>query len=818
MAVTLEYALALHRSGRLAEAELAYRNILARTPKNAEALANLGLLLAQRGCLEDGRAMLAESVLCAPLVPMAQFNLGSVLLALERYEEAIKSLSAAVALSPRLVDAHFSIGNALLALGRPEEAAEAFRTASTLAPENVEILLNLGTALQQLGRIGDALGACERALLVAPRHPGALNNRGNALRILGRLDDALSDFDNAIAVEPGYVIAHFNRATVLKDLRRFDEALTECRKILGFAPSYAPAAHLQGTILLELGECDEALGAFDRALKLQPTMAEAFHGRIGALLKLSRWEEALLASDIAITAEPNSAIAHNNHGVALLRFRRYEEAAAAFQQAIALEPENSKLYLNRGGLYYQQELFDDALADAQKALDISPDLAAGRDFRFCVAAHLCDWRFRASDVEAVIGHFRAGEEVEPFPLLYAVDDPALHLAVARKAAGRRKETLTRTTVSPRKRLRVAYISADFRDHPVSYQAVELFELHNRARVETFGISLWPQPQGAMSDRMRRAFDHFIEAFDRSDYQIARRLADLQIDIVVDLGGYSDKARPKILAYRPAPLSVSYLGYPGTLGGDYVDYLIADVHTVPEDSDRHFAEKILRLPECFMPYDGTTVPAEPPARADEGLPEGKLVFANFNSTDKITPDIFDVWMRLLQTVPNSVLWLNVQNLTARRNLVAEATVRMVDVERIVFAARRTSRAEHLARLSLADLFIDTWPYNAHATASDFLAVGVPILTWKGASFASRVAASMLHSVGLSELIVDSLAEYEAEAMRLALNPGKLAQLRKYMRQRTSDDTRRLAQHIEDAYFAIWERRIRELPPQSVTILA
>lgn len=819
MASTFAAAFELHRAGRLAEAEAAYRALLSTSPDDAQLLMHLGLVVAEMGRLEEGKLLLEQAALRDPSQPLAHYHLATVVAALGQHEEALAGFSAALTLQLNFFEALAAKGDLLLGLGRFGDAAEAFRQASEMAPDRVEMLLNLGTALQECGRFEEALTVCDQALQRAPGHPSALNNRGNTLRLVGRLEEALLDFDRAIAAAPSYALARFNRATVLDALDQHEAALAECERALGYVPQHAPSHHLRGTILLALYRNEEALAAFEKALAIRPDMIEAWHGRIGALIKLTRWEEALSAGETAIARDPDSAVAHNNHGVALLKLRHYDEARRAFARAIERDPQNAKGYFNRSGLNYQENRLEEALADAQKAHALEPSFASAHGFQFALAAQLCDWRDRSSDLAAIIAHVRAGEEIEPFSLLYAVDDPALHRRAAAIAAGDANRPLTRTAVMPRKRLRIAYLSADFRDHPVSHQAAELFELHDRARVETYAISLWPQPEGPMGERMRKAFDHFIDTYDRSDYDIARRMADLQIDIAVDLGGFSDKSRPQALAYRPAPVTATYLGYPGTIGADYIDYVIADAIAIPPKDDVHYAERVVRLPYCLLPFDSTVKQSDPPStRRDERLPENGFVFANFNKADKITPEIFDIWMRLLRDTPGSVFWLAVGNATARDHLREEAQARGVAPERLIFAERVAGRAEHLARLSLADLFVDTFPYNAHATASDFLAAGVPLLTCAGQSYASRVATSLLTQVGVPELVTSNFSDFQAEALRLASDKQALMSLRGKIRRRTSEQTARMAQALEDAYFAMWDRRVRGLQPESFDVPA
>jgi predicted O-linked N-acetylglucosamine transferase (SPINDLY family) len=816
-------AVALHGENRLAEAEAIYRDLLATTPDDTRVLHHLGLLLAQRGALDEGHRLLAEAVRRDPAMPQVQFHRASVLLAMGNPSDALAAFSAALVAEPDRAEIHFVLGNALFQLARYGDAAEAFARADALEPGRLEVLLNWGSALQEQGCIEEAIAVCDRVLALAPRHPGALNNRGNALRLRHRNAEALAAFDAAIAADPSYDLARFNRATVLEVLRRYDEALRECDRVIVRAGGSAAAHALRGTILLGLQRPDDAFTSFERALTLQPDLAAAYHGRVKALLVLTRWEEALAACDAAIAEDPSSVTAYNNRGVALMRLRRFEDAGAAFATALSLAPEDGAEFtdalFNRAGLHNALDQFDEAFADTERVLALRPDFVPARCFRFNQAANLCDWSQRLADMQAMAGFCAAGEEVDPFALLYAYDDPQMHLDAAKRVADKVRPALTRVTIAPRKTLRIAYLSADFRDHPVTLQAIDLFEAHDRSRVETFAVALWPLPQSALGDRLRGAFSQVVEAYDRSDQDIARRLADLHVDIAVEMGGHTDKARPGVLAWRPAPISVSYLGYPGTLGMPFIDYILADGITIPPEDDRFYTESVVRLPTSFMPFDSRMVVAErTPSRAEEGLPQDGFVFADFNKTDKITPEMFSIWMRILQRVPGSVFWLNVQNTTARRHLTAEAMARDVAPERIIFAERTPGRAEHLARLKLADLFLDTLPYNAHATTSDFLAAGVPVLTCKGKSFAARVAASLLTSVGAEGLVAPDLATYETMAVELANDPQALSHWRQHLQvhKRTAADTQRLARGLEEAYFTMWDRRVKGLKPESFTV--
>jgi predicted O-linked N-acetylglucosamine transferase (SPINDLY family) len=359
------------------------------------------------------------------------------------------------------------------------------------------------------------------------------------------------------------------------------------------------------------------------------------------------------------------------------------------------------------------------------------------------------------------------------------------------------------------RIRLAYLSSDFRDHPLVHLTGGMFEHHDRARFETFAVSFGRDVQGPIRTRLQACFDRFVDAQDMSDRDVARFLRDQEIDIAVDLNGYTDGSRPGIFARKPTPLRVNYLGYAGTLGCEDCDYIIADRFVVPEASREQYAEKVVYLPHTFMATDaGRKVSDLTPTRAAAGLPERGFAFCCFNNSHKMTPDVFDVWMRLLREVEGSVLWLPTMGSAGMNNLRREAQSRGVSAERLVFAARTLLNEDHLARLRLADLFLDTLYYNAHATANDALWVGVPVVTCAGTTFAGRVAGSLLQAIGLPELITHSLADYEALALKLARDPALLADFRQRLTaHRTSQplfNTAQFTRHIDAAYTTMWQR--------------
>jgi predicted O-linked N-acetylglucosamine transferase (SPINDLY family) len=414
--------------------------------------------------------------------------------------------------------------------------------------------------------------------------------------------------------------------------------------------------------------------------------------------------------------------------------------------------------------------------------------------------------------------------VAPFTLLAYCDDPALHRQCAETFVAdrmpERPEPMWRGPPVRHDKIRVAYLSADFHQHATAYLVAELFELHDRARFEIFGLAFDWDDGSAVRRRLVKSFDQFHDVRTRSNQEVARLLHQNEIDIAIDLKGHTGDARLGIFAYRGAPIQASYLGYPGTIGAPFIDYIVGDPVVTPLDHAPFYVEKIVQLPDCYQVNDRKrAIPDETPSRAEAGLPADGFVFCCFNNNYKITAPVFDVWMRLLQAVPGSVLWLLRDNAAAERNLRREAQARGIDPARLVFADR-TDLASHLARHRRADLFLDTAPYNAHTTASDALWAGVPLITCRGNAFAGRVGASLLHAVGLGELVTDSLADYEALARRLATDKAQLAGVR----QRLADnrltcrlfDADRFRRHIEAAYSTMWEIWQRGEPPKGFAV--
>jgi predicted O-linked N-acetylglucosamine transferase (SPINDLY family) len=592
---------------------------------------------------------------------------------------------------------------------------------------------------------------------------------------------------------------------------RYAEALGPLEAAHRAAP-HKGSGHRLGYCQLALGDFAGAAQVLRREVQEFPDLVNA-HLALGvALVQLQRQEEALAAFLEAARLDPGSAEAHTNAGNVLAALGRHDEALAHLRQAAQAQPGLADPHFNLGVALQRLKRHEEAIASFQAALDIAPRMPYALGHRLWNELSLCRWDAIGPGSAELRRRVRdEGLAVAPFTFLALTDDPQEQRLCAeqhlRKALPALAAPLWRGERYRHDRIRVAYLSADFCEHATAYLAAGLFERHDRSRFETVALSYGADDRSPMRSRLARAFDKFVDVRALSDAHVARLLRDMEIDIAVDMKGHTTEARIGILAHRPAPVQVAYLGYPGTSGAGFIDYVLADRFVLPEIEQQHWTEKVVYLPDCYQVNDaGRAIAEQTPTRAEAGLPERAFVFCCFNNSYKILPRTFDVWMRLLRELHGSVLWLLEDNAGARVNLEREARARGVDPARLVFA-RRLPHAGHLARHRLADLFLDTLPCNAHTGASDALWAGLPLVTCAGSTFAGRVAGSLLHAVGLPELATRSLAEYEALALQLASDRGRLRLLRERLAANRGAaplfDTERFRQNLESAYRAMWQ---------------
>jgi protein O-GlcNAc transferase len=826
-------AAALTMLNRSAEALAICDRILAATPRDPETLFNRGVALMQLGRSAEALASFEGTLAQRPDHLRALFNRGNMQAALGRHAEALASYDRVLALNPNVLPAVQNRGNVLVKLGRCEEALAAFAAVLARAPQNLDAQNGRAIALRELGRYDEALAGCEQMLQADPSCVPAMISRGNTLLKLERPADALADFERALAIRPDDAEAHHNRGLALHALDRVQEALASYEAALSYEPNHRAALVSRGVALNVLNRPQEALVSFERALKLKDDDVDTLSQCALSYSRLRDFSRAHACYDRVLTLKPDSMPALISKSDIFNELMHFDESLAVLERALLILPDDVDLLFRRAYVHGRLDRLTEASEGYERVLAINPEHPTALGELAHTYLLLCAWDKFAGVVPAL--ERQIANRTSLFPPFVMLGFPVGSQSLA-ECTSRFVQTMIPRPAqrySPRGSgragaLRVAYLSANFCRHPVAYLIAGLFEHHDRSRIEPIGISFGPSDDNSeVRGRIIRSFAQFHDVTALSDADAAALVHDMDVDIAVDLMGHTAHGRPGILAFRPAPIQVEYLGYPGPMNADFIDYVIADRIVLPAEEQDSYLEKIVRLPDSYQVNDSKRPIAEHvPSRRELGLPENAFVFCCFNQIWKITKPIFEVWMRVMAAVEGSVLWLLQANDWAanlRResaaNLRREAQAKGVDPGRLIFASQ-CEQTLHLARHRQADLILDTLPYNAHTTASDALWMGVPLVTCTGSTFAGRVAASLLHAIGLPELVTHNLDDYEALARKLATDPALMQSVRsKLARSRLSYplfDTARFARHIESAYETMVEHWQRGEPPTSFSV--
>lgn len=766
--IELQKAVELHRSGQLREAETIYRQILERHPSHSRCLHLLGVILHQFRQADAAEHWMNKAIQHDPRNPEYYCDLGNVLRDQGKFNEAISCHQKALELQPNNVGAYNNMGIVFQRQGNPDEAVSCYEKAIELQPDLVEAYGNLGNALKDQGKLNEAISCYQKALELQPNLVPAFNNMGVVFRDQGKFDEALSCYERTIELQPNHVGAYNN----------------------------------MGIVFQRQGEFDNAVSCYEKAIELQPDLVEAY----------------------------------DNLGLVLQEQGRFEAAASSHRKALDFKEDSAETYRNLGLALEQQGKSDEAVSCYKEALRLKLDYAEACSNLICQLQETCAWQELRGLIEELNSSTRialqnATKTAEtPFVSITLHADPPRNFAVARswsrelaKAASSseagfafdaRKSTGTNIVIG--------YLSNDFRNHAVAHVMLSLFGVHDRSRFRINCYSYGIDDGSHYRKRIERDCDKFVDVHHLSHFEAAKRIYEDHVDILVDLNGYTWGNRLAICAFRPAPVQVTYLGFPGTVGAPFSDYIITDRIVTPEDEAIYYSENFVYMPQCYMVNDhGQEISKKDQRKADFGLPEKGFVFCSFNDSYKIEPVIFDVWMEILRTVPQSVLWLRRGKETAQRNLRREAKERGINPERLIFSGRLPSKEDHLGRLSLADLALDTRIYNGHATTSDALWAGVPVVALKGNHFASRASASLLTAIGLPELIVESLEEYKNLGVRLAKNPSELQAIRQRLAGNRSKeplfDTPRFARNLETAYEEMWKIFLAGERPRRIEVL-
>ena len=672
------------------------------------------------------------------------------------------------------------------------EAAELLKKAVRISPNDPSLQYNLAKALMESGAGTEALPYHKRATELMPSNAEAWLNYGKSLSYLDRHQEAIAIYERALNINEGYAEAYLNRGASFKALKRYVEANLSADKALEINPSLFEAWSNKGIALKELKRYDEALASYEKALSIHPQYHEAW----------------------------------NNLGVTYKELKRYDEALASYEKALSIHPQHHEAWYNKGIIFTELKRYDEGLASFSKAVSLKADqdyfLGVLTDIKMLMA----NWQDLDKDIDLITEKIKLGEKaITPFALLAISNSSALHLEAAQiwtKDKFPVNMALPILGKNTHEKIRIGYFSADFQRHPVAFLTAELFEVHDRERFEIYGFSLRSaSPGDDMVARLTDAFDGFFDVENKSDEDIAQLAREMEIDIAIDLGGHTRWARTGVFSCRAAPIQVNYLGYPGTMGADYMDYIIADRTLIPESSQVDYLEKVAYLPNSYMVDDSKRqVSKKIFTRGEFNLPENQFIYCCLNNSYKFNKKLLASWAKILLEVNDSVLWLSENNEPFMRNVLQEFSKLNIDKERIIFAGKLDLMSEHLARLSLADLFLDTLPFNAHTTAVDALKGGLPVLTLLGETFAGRVAGSVLNAIDLPELITHSQEEYESLAIELGTNPALLKKIKEKLitNQATTPlfNTPLFTRHIEAAYSKMYQRYQLDQAPDHIYI--
>ena len=848
-----------HQAKKSTEAIDFLREALRMAPRNAQFWHSLAAVQMAMADFEAAAASYTQAVQINPMDTNGNFSLAIALSSMGAYQPAIQTYSRVLELEPRHWKAAFNRGLLHQKLNDSAAAVEDFKWVLQLQPGEKSAYYSLGLSLRRLEKYDEALEAFQRVMDADPAHADAYNSCGSTLAAMGQYQAAIYLYEKALKINPLLGEAYLNMGLALYDLKRYEEALDCYQKVLSFGGAPADVYYHMANALNELRRHAEAIGFYEQALaqgydtpemRLNQVTAYSHQGdkqktvqllqefvadhpdHVDAHIALSdgyrqlnQYTLAVECAERVLQMRPGMVSALNLRGLALYDMGLYEQALASFDEALKADENFVTARFHRGHALTALKRNQEAADTYAAVLNVEPDYPYALGYLVHTQLQLCQWDGYAQNVQRLRHMVHEGLPADtPFAFLSVGATAAEQLACATHLVKHKLSAKAPVWAGERyghARLRVAYVSADFGEHPTSYLMAGLFEQHDRRHFEVYGIGLLPAQDSPMGHAVKAAFDHFVDVSHMSDLQVAQWLRAHEIDIAVDLMGYTKNNRTGIFMHRVAPIQINYLGYPGSMGGACMDYILADDVLIPEERKHCYAENVVYLPGSFQVNDDRRAGAERvPTRADYGLPQDGLVFCSFNGSHKLNPEFFAIWMRLLQQVPGSVLWLVDSGAVAMANLCSYAANHGVDPQRLVWAPKRPY-AEHLARLSLADLFLDSLPFGAGATASDALFAGVPVLTCAGDAFSGRMAASLLGALGLNDqLVTHDVVAYEARALVLAQSPEQLrivrAQLAQARHMSSLFDTAGFCRHLEQAYRVMLSRVEAGLPAEGFRV--
>ena len=789
---------------------------------------NIQILFGQAYQLQEGGRLKDAEQIYSNLLEISRSHVGAktmlgiIYIQTERDDEGIKLLKSSLKKDPKQFWAHNALGAGYLNKKQYQEAIFSFNKAVILKPNYIEAYFNLAKTYSELHKFEEAITHYLKCIEIDPSYPSPYNNLGSIyLKDLNEYERSASNFQKYVDLVPSSNEGFAGLAKALEKLDRHEEALASYAHAIQLKPDFSIAYHNQGVILDKLDRHEEALASYAHAIQLKPDDPNNYFSQGVVLAKLGRHEEALASYAHAIQLKPDFSDAYYNQGVILHNLKRYEDARASLGLAIQFKPDFCEAYHQLGKTLDTLTCYDAALACFAHAIQLKPETDYLLGDYMHAKKNLCDWADFDSWISKLKNQLKNNKLISPFQCASLIDNPMLQKQATENSQRDIRQVRSKFSAirkyQEHKKIRIGYFSPDFRGHPVSFLTAELYEVHNRDQFEITAFSFAHTPQDPMTKRLINGFDHFIDVTEMTDEKIIELAREMEIDIAVDLTGFTGAGRLEIFLMRVAPIQISYIGYLGTMGAEHYDYLLADHFLIPHSKQLFYSEKIAYLPSYQVNDSKYVISERQYSRKELELPEKAFIFCCLNNTYKISPATFDGWMRIMHAVDDSVLMLYKTSEIAPKNLRAEALSRGIDPDRLVFVGA-IPLPEHLARYRVADLFLDTLPYNAGTTASDALRVGLPVLTQAGDSFASRMAGSILTALGMSELITVSPIEYESVAIDLATNPARLTAIKaKLMRNIASSgffNAQPFAQHIEILYKEMYRRHQVGLAPDHI----
>ena len=681
------------------------------------------------------------------------------------------------------------------------------------SPKDFEVINLYAVILYQKKNYKESIIFFNEAIKINPNRPDLYNNLSIALFQEKKFKEAITSWFNAIKIKPDYAEAFFNIGNVYSLLKDYNNSIKNFEEAIKINKNYKEAYNNLGNVYADIKDYEKALEQFDHAIKINPIKPIECNNIGNIYFELKNYKKALQNYDNALKIDPNFSLSFYNKAKTYKEINQNDKAIINYEKAISLNKNFSQAYKNLGNVYLDLKILDKSIYYHQQALNIEPNIIFLEGTILQSKCGLCDWENFLESKSSLEKNILLGKKSSnPFSTLLIYDSPDLHQKCSKifyKSEYNKsdfKEIFNE--LSSNKKINIGYYSSDFHNHATMYLMANLFELHDKSKFQIYAFSFGKNDNSEIRNRVSNTFDRFLDVRLKTDEQIVEMSRELKIDIAVDLKGFTLDNRFGIFVKRCAPVQISYLGYPGTTESDCIDYLVADKTIIPKNNKKFYSEKIIYMPNTYQVNDSTVKTSEKKFdRKELGLPENGTVFCSFNQSYKILPDMFSIWTKIIKNVDNSVLWLMTDNQITKRNLKKQFTKNDIKEDRLIFASRM-SHGEHLSRLKLADIFLDTFPYNAHTTASDSLRVGLPVVTLKGHSFASRVASSLLNSLDLKDLITNNRDEYETLAIKLAKDTSFMKEIKKKLINNILSkplfDTKMFTQHLEKAYLIAHER--------------